>query len=95
MVTPRWTHSTAKHGISRADAMYSMLHATYIVDIRDNGDGTVDRLFVGPEHAQTSRELEVIVKVAVDSSGREAVVFHVMQLGPQFRGMREEYPNGF
>ena len=72
-----------------------MLHASYVVNVADNGDGTVDRLYIGPEHAQTERELEVIVRVAVDGSGRESVVFHVMQLGPKFRKMREEYPHGF
>jgi len=72
-----------------------VLHATYIVDLADNGDGTVDRLYIGPEHAQTSRELEVIVEVAIDGSGRRARVFHVMLLGPKFTRMREEYPNGF
>lgn len=94
-MVPRWTSSTEKHGIPRRDAVYAMAFATYIVDIADNGDGTVDRLFIGPEHAQTNRELEVIVEVAVDDSGREAKVFHVMRLGPRFTKMREEHPNGF
>ena len=75
--------------------MYAMLHATYVVDLAANGDGTVDRLFIGPEHAQTARELEVIVQMAVDGSGREAQVFHVMALGPKFRRLREENPDGF
>jgi len=75
--------------------MYAMLHASCVVDLVDHADGTVDRLYIGPEHAQTGRELEVIVRVAVDGSRREAVVFHVMQLGPKFRRMREEYPDGF
>lgn len=74
--------------------MFAMLHATYVADVNDNGDGTVDRLYIGPEHAQTRRELEVIVRVAIDGSSREAVIFHVMQLGPKFRTMREEYPDG-
>lgn len=93
-MSPRWTDSTRKHGVARADAMFAMINATYTADLRDNGDGTVDRLYIGPEHAQTDRELEVIVQLAVDCSGREAVVFHVMQLGPRFRRMREEYPHG-
>jgi hypothetical protein len=36
--------------------------------------------------------LEVIVRVAVDGSGREAVVFHVMSLGPAIRRFRQENP---
>lgn len=94
-MAPRWADSAAKHGVARADAVYAMLHANYIVDLVDHGDGTVDRLYIGPEHAQTDRELEVIVQVAMDGSGREAFVFHVMQLGPKFQRMREEYPDGF
>ncbi len=71
-----------------------MVNAHYIVDIRANEDRTVDRLFIGPQHAQTARELEIIVRVPKDGSGSEAVVFHVMELGPKFRRMREENPDG-
>jgi len=94
-MTPRWADSTGKHGVARGDAVYAMLHATYTVQLADNGDGTIDRLYIGPVHAQTARELEVIVQVPIDGSGREAFVFHVMPLGPKFRRMREEYPDGF
>ena len=45
-----------------------MVHATYAVQLADNGDGTEDRLYIGPEHAQTARELEIIVQVPVDGS---------------------------
>lgn len=93
-MAPHWTESTGKHGVSRADAIYAMLHATYTRQLADLGDGTVDRLYIGPEHAQTSRELEIIVNVAIDGSGREASVFHVMPLGPKFRKVREENPDG-
>ena len=93
-MAPRWTDSASKHGVARGDAIHAMLHATYIADLAANGDGTVDRLFVGPEHAQTDRELEIIARVPIDSSGRDAVVFHVMQLGPKFRNFREENPHG-
>ncbi|XUK61070.1 DUF1330 domain-containing protein [Plantibacter sp. RU18] len=72
--------------------MYALVYPNYVRDIEDNGDGTVNRLYIGPEHAQTTRELEVIVRVAVDGSGREAVIFHVMQLGPAIRRFREENP---
>ena len=70
--------------------MYAMLHPTFVRDLDVNGDGTVNRLFIGPAHAQTDRELEVIARVAVDGSGREAVVFHVIPLGPKIRRFREE-----
>lgn len=91
-MAPTWTESADKHGVDRRDAMYALLHPNYVRDIEDNGDGTVNRLYIGPEHAQTDRELEVIVRVAVDGSGREAVIFHVMQLGPAIRRFREENP---
>lgn len=94
-MTPRWAESAGKHGVSRGDAIFAMLSATYTAQLADNGDGTVDRLYIGPEHAQTERELEIIVQIPVDGSGREAFVFHVMPLGPKFRHLREEYPNGF
>lgn len=43
-------------------------------------------------HSQTDREIEVLVNVYDD--GREAVVFHAMELGPKFRRYREENSNG-
>lgn len=91
---PRWTDSRGKHGIPRASVGWAIAHASYITDLADNGDGSVDRLFIGPEHAQTDRELEVIVQLWTDQSGREAIIFHSMQLGPKIRRMREEHPHG-
>ena len=49
-------------------------------------------LYVGHPHAQTDREIEVLVNVYSD--GREAVVFHAMDLGPKFTRYREENPDG-
>ena len=45
-------------------------------------DGTVT-LYIGPEHAQTQREIEILVNIYVD--GRVSVVGHAMALGPKFR----------
>jgi hypothetical protein len=92
-VAPIWTTSTGKHGVPRGEAQYAMLHPTFVQDLERNGDGTVNRLFIGPNHAQTDRRLEVIVRVVVDGSGRQAVVFHVMPLGPKFRKLWEENPS--
>lgn len=89
-MAPHWTDSSGKHGVSRADAQYAILHSNFVRDLELNGDGTVNRLFIGPAHELTDRELEVIVRMAVDGSGREAVVFHVMELGSKFRRFREE-----
>ncbi|NQX28858.1 hypothetical protein HQQ81_16030 [Microbacteriaceae bacterium VKM Ac-2854] len=64
--------------------MYAILHATFIYDLV----GDV-RLYIGPEHAQTERELEVLTR-APRKPGGEISVFHVMPLGPKFRRFREE-----
>ena len=49
-------------------------------------------LYIGPPHAQTERELEVLV--IRFTNGREALIFHAMPLGPKYRRYREEFPNG-
>lgn len=90
---PRWTESSAKHGVSRADATFAIRFATHIEALEVNSDGSVNTLFIGPAHPQTDREIEVIVREYRDGSGREAVVFHVMPLGPLMRRRREESGN--
>lgn len=94
-LTPQWTESSKKHGISRASVGWAVAHANYTQDLADNRDGSIDRFFVGPEHEQTDREIEVIVQVWVDGSRRESVIFHAMPLGPKVRRMREEHPDGY
>jgi hypothetical protein len=78
--------------VDRADQVYAILHATYSAILPDEGldDGTVT-LYIGPQHAQTQREIEVLVNVYPDD--RESVVFHAMLLGPKFHRYREDYPN--
>ena len=70
-----------------------MVHANYRAELAGESidDGTV-WLYIGHPHAQTDREIEVLVNVYAD--GREALVFHAMDLGPKFRQYREENPNG-
>ena len=79
-----------KHGISKADVVYAIAHATFVDIIEDPGfrGGRIE-LYIGPEHGQIARELEVLV-VRFDD-GREAVIFHVMKLEPKFMRYREEY----
>lgn len=50
-----WTHSADKHGIPRADALYSIAHA----EVKGR-PGEVTIVYVGHPHAQTNRYLEVI-----------------------------------
>lgn len=93
-VVPEWTDSTSKHGVPRADAIYAMLNATYtdVLDEEPRDTGHV-RLFIGPRHAQAlaDDELEILVH-EFPRTEAQAVIFHVMALGPKFRTYREEHP---
>lgn len=70
-----------------------MVHPSYsaVLPGESVDDGTV-WLYIGHPHAQTAREIEVLINVYDD--GREAVVFHAMDLGSKFRRYREENSNG-
>lgn len=50
-------------------------------------------LFIGNPHGQTDREVEILVH-EFPETGEQAVIFHVMELGPKYRRYREEHPNG-
>jgi hypothetical protein len=89
---PRWEPSSDKHDVPRTDQVHAILNASYIADLGTSDDGGTLRLYIGPEHAQTDRELEILVNHFTD--GREASIFHAMQLGPKFRRYREENPHG-
>ena len=89
---PRWEPSSEKHGIPRNDQVYAILNATYVADLGPSDNDGVLRLYIGPEHPQTARELEILVNHFAD--GREASIFHAMRLGPKFRRYREEHPDG-
>ena len=91
-MAPRWTQSSEKHGLNRRDQMYAIIHATYRATLPGEGfDDGVVTLYIGPQHPQTEREIEVLVNVYGD--GRESVVFHAMHLGPKFYRYREENPH--
>jgi hypothetical protein len=91
-MAPRWEPSSDKHGVPRNDQVHAILNASYIAELGGSEDGGIVRLYIGPEHAQTDRELEILVNYYTD--GREASIFHAMQLGPKIRRYREEHPNG-
>jgi len=93
-VNPRWTESSGKHGIPQRDQIFAIANASYSVELAGESldEGTV-WLYIGPEHAQTDRELELLVNVYDD--GREAVVFHAQQLNDKFRRLREENRHGW
>lgn len=92
-MVPQFTASTAKHGWSRQEASYAIVYHSYsdeLVEEVPRHGGTHIALYIGPPHAQSRRELEVLVEHFDD--GREAIVFHVMELGSKFRRYREENP---
>ncbi len=90
-MAPRWTESSASHGVPRSDVAYAIADAGYarLLAGQSIDDGQV-WLYVGHPHAQTDREVEVLVTVYGD--GREARIFHAMELGPKFRAYRQENP---
>ncbi|MEO7016722.1 MAG: hypothetical protein ABI130_16305 [Leifsonia sp.] len=76
-------YALRKHGVPQADQVWALPGQS--ID-----DGAV-WLYIGHPHAQTARELEILVNVYPD--GRESVVYHAMELGSKFRRYREENPN--
>lgn len=92
-VAPGWTELTSKHVVSRVDATYALLYPTYRAVLPDQVDEGQVVVFIGPPHAQALRddEIEVLVR-EFPGLGREAVIFHVMPLGPMYRRYRQEYP---
>jgi hypothetical protein len=87
-VAPVFEPSSGKHGVSHEDIAYAIFHATFI-HVLEEADGSRVRLFIGPEHAQTDREIEVLVR-EFPSASRQASIFHAMPLGPKFARLREE-----
>ena len=70
------------------------MHATYsdLLPGQSLDEGQV-WLYIGPPHAQALLEHEIEDLVNVYADGREARIFHAMDLGPKFRRYREEHPH--
>jgi hypothetical protein len=84
-----FTRSAAKHGIRAADALYAIQNAIWTsTRVKVNGGGPTSRrrVFVGPEHAQTERLIEVLVELVPGGF----VVYHVMPLGSYYRSVMDE-----
>jgi hypothetical protein len=94
-MSPIWTLSTEKHGVSRHDAMHAVINATFTELLSTHQaagtHGGVVTVFIGPRHAQTEDELEILVEHFND--GRESIVFHVQPLSSRWRSFREEHDN--
>ena len=85
-----WAESADKHDITHADALYAMQNSIYTstkVKINDRDTRNQRRLFVGPQHAQTDRLIEVLIELKPDGT---FVVYHVMPLGSYYRQQMEE-----
>lgn len=84
-----WAGSADKWGISHEDALYAIQNAVYTstkVKVNSGDPNGQRRVFVGPQHAQTERQIEVLVEMV----GAGFVVYHVMPLGPYYRQQMEE-----
>jgi hypothetical protein len=89
-MAPRWADSSFKHGIPRADQAWLLVHPTYSHPLVKTEEEAL-WVYIGNPHPQTEREVEILVWVFND--GREALVFHAMELGSKYRRFREEHPN--
>ncbi|WP_348789189.1 hypothetical protein [Leifsonia sp. NPDC080035] len=85
-----FTDSAHKHGIEERDALHAIRNAVYTstrVKVTDSGlPDRPRRVFVGPEHAQTDRLIEVLIEMVAGGF----VVFHAMPLGSYYRRQMEE-----
>lgn len=88
-MVPKWLESSRKHGVPKGDQIFAILNANFTAEL--DGEALVGRimLYISPAHAQTDRELEILVH-EYPETGQEAVIFHAMELGPKFRRLREE-----
>ncbi|MGC0273462.1 hypothetical protein ACO0LV_10780 [Pseudactinotalea sp. Z1739] len=81
-----WTLSADKHGVTREDALYAMMHAEATAEV-DGEPGEQTIVYVGHPHEQTDRYLEVI---AAHRPPRTIIIFHVMPLTDNFRHLLYE-----
>jgi hypothetical protein len=85
-----WPDSADKHNIPHQDALYAIQNPVYTsTKVKANGGNATNqrRVFVGPQHAQTSRLIEVLIEL---KPGGSFVVYHVMPLGSYYRKQMEE-----
>lgn len=54
--------------------------------VHDGDPGNKRRVFIGPQHAQTERLIEVLVELVPGGF----VIYHVMPLGSYYRRVMEE-----
>jgi len=85
-----FTRSAGKHRIPGPDALHAIKNAVWTstrVKVNEGDPRSERRVFVGPQHAQTDRLIEVLVELR---PGGGFVVYHVMPLGSYYRKLMEE-----
>ncbi len=84
-----FTRSAGKHHIPGPDALHAIKNAVWSstqVKVNEGDPRSQRRVFVGPQHAQTDRLIEVLVELKPGGF----VVYHVMELGSYYRKLMEE-----
>jgi hypothetical protein len=92
-MTPDWAFSASKHGISYIDVAYVISKEEFKKVLPNFPDpyseGGIVTLYIGFQHPQATKEIEVLVRTFPNSE-RRAKIFHVMPLRQQFREMRDQ-----
>jgi hypothetical protein len=88
-----FTPSSRKHGISNEDALYVIRNPTYTGGLSGGNHVSYALIFIGFQHPQTEREIEVLMRV-YRRSQRWPEVFHVMWLSSKYDKFRRDNPNG-
>jgi hypothetical protein len=81
-----WTDSSARHGISREDALYAIEHSVGRQELTGQ-PGETTMVYVGRRHAQSREFIEVI---AAQHRPDTLVIFHVMTLTDLYRHLVSE-----
>lgn len=90
----KWPRSSAKHGISRNDALFAISNAIFTSDnvsaagsISTSGRAGTRRLFIGHPYSQSLELIEVLVESRPNG---DVVIYHVMALSSKYRKQMED-----
>ena len=90
----KWPRSSAKHGISREDALFAIANAIFTSDnVSKAGSASASsragtrRLFIGHPYFQARELIEVLVESRPNG---DVVIYHVMALGSKYRRQMED-----
>ncbi|TFD22250.1 hypothetical protein [Cryobacterium sp. TMS1-13-1] len=85
-----WTESSDKWDIPHNDALHAMSKPVYTstkVKVNSGSPSAPRRVFIGPQHDQTDRLIEVLIEIIAPGT---IVIYHVMPLGSYYRHQMEE-----